>query len=190
MPLFEIGLFVFLGLHVFSSTARGPRAAIIGSVGEGAYKITYALLAIASLALLIVGWRAADITPLYTPAPFLRHLTHLLMLISIILLVAAYTPAGRIAAAVKHPMVLAIKVWALSHLLVNGEMRSVLLFGGFLAFGVIDRIALKRRNAPVRTAGAAHNDLVAIAIGAAAYLLIAFYLHEYIAGVRVFAFAP
>ncbi|VAW06208.1 NnrU family protein, required for expression of nitric oxide and nitrite reductases (Nir and Nor) [hydrothermal vent metagenome] len=112
-------------------------------------------------------------------------MTYALMLIALILLVAAYVPAGRIAAAVKHPMLAAVKIWAFAHLLVNGEVRSVILFGAFLIFAVIARISAKRRGALTRAAGPWRNDGIAIVIGVAAYVGIVVYLHQYIAGVAL-----
>ncbi|HNR78171.1 MAG TPA: NnrU family protein, partial [Parvularculaceae bacterium] len=101
----------------------------------------------------------------------------------LILLAAAYLPKGKIAAAAKHPMLAGVKLWAFAHLLVNGEVRSILLFGTFLAFGVIDRIAVKKRNEPTPTAGPVSNDAIAAVAGLGAWLAIFFVLHPYIAGV-------
>jgi len=185
MMLFIAGLIIFLGVHGFAAFARDARQALIGKIGEGPYKGLYSLAALAGFVLIIVGWRSADTAMLYQAPPYFRHVAYLLMLIALILIAAAYAPAGRIAAAVKHPMLAAIKVWALAHLLVNGEVRSVLLFGAFLAFAVADRIAVKRRNAPVRAAGPWGNDVIAVIAGAVAYAGIAFYLHRYIAGVAL-----
>ena len=104
--------------------------------------------------MIIVGWRNADASILYSTPAYFRHVTFLLMWPAFISLAAAYLPAGRIAATLKHPMLVSIKIWAFAHLLANGEARSVLLFGGFLAFAVIDRIAVKKRDEPVREADA------------------------------------
>lgn len=166
MILFVLGLILFFGAHAFTAFARRPRARLVEKLGPGPYKGLFSLVSIAGFALIIVGWRYADASVLYATPPYMRHVTYLLMLIALILIVAAYAPAGRIAPAVKHPMLAAVKVWALAHLLVNGEVRSVLLFGAFLIFAAADRIAVKRR-------------------GAAAFLAILFYLHRYIAGVAL-----
>ena len=178
-----IGMLIFFGAHFSMALFRGARAAIIGRLGENGYKGAYSLLSLAGFVLIVIGWADADTRGLYYPPAFMRHIAFLLMLFSIILLVAAYAPAGRIAHAVKHPMLAGVKVWAFAHLLVNGEVRSVILFGAFLAFAVVDRIAVKRRNAPIRAAGPVMNDIIAIVIGLAAYAAILFYLHPYIAGV-------
>ena len=186
MTLFLAGLIIFFGAHFFSGLARGPRASLIGKLGAGPYKGLYSLVSLAGFALIIIGWPKADTTILYTTPEVLRHLTYVLMLIAFILLAAAYLPAGRIAAMAKHPMLAGVKVWAFAHLLVNGDVRSVLLFGSFLAFAVIDRIAVKKRGDATPAAGPARNDMIAIGVGAAAWAGAAFFAHRYIAGVALF----
>jgi uncharacterized membrane protein len=186
MAIFILGLIIFFAVHSFAAFFRKQRDALAASLGAMAFKGLYAVTALAGFALIILGWPKADATPLYVAPLYMRHVTFALMPIAIILLAAAYLPSGRIAAAVKHPMLAGVKIWAFAHLLVNGEVRSVLLFGAFLVFAVADRIAVKRRNVPVRAAGPARNDIIAIVTGLAVYALIAFYLHPYIAGVRLF----
>ena len=186
MTLLILGLAVFLATHFFTACFRSARDTLIGNLGAGAYRGLFSVVAIIGFVLIIIGWRSADASVLYAPPSFLRHITHLLMLPAIILLVAAYAPAGKIAHAVQHPMLAGVKLWSFAHLLSNGEVRSVLLFGGFLAFAVIDRIAVKRRAAPIRDAGPASNDVIVVVAGIAVYGLVFFYLHRYIAGVPVF----
>ena len=186
MTLFLLGLITFFSAHLFTAFARGPRAAIVGKMGEMPYKGLYSLVSLAGFALIIIGWRTADASILYITPAWTRHLTYLLVLIAFVLLAAAYLPAGKIAAATKHPMLAGVKIWAFAHLLVNGEVRSVILFGAFLAYGVIDRIAVKKRGETGRAAGGAVNDILAIAVGVAAYGAVAFYAHKYIAGIALF----
>lgn len=185
MTIFILGLILFFGAHGFGAFARTAREKLIGKIGAGPYKGLYSLISLAGFALIILGWRGADATALYVPPLYLRHATYLLMLIALILLAAAYLPPGRIAAAVKHPMLAAVKIWAFAHLLANGEVRSVLLFGAFLIFAVADRIAVKRRQAPTPNAGPAGWDALAAAVGIGAFALIFFYLHRFIAGVAL-----
>ncbi len=185
MMLFIIGLIVFFGVHAVPNVARGQREALIAKLGEGPYKGLYALTALAGFIMMIIGWGSADASQIYATPAYFQHITYALMLIAIILLAAAYAPAGRIAAAAKHPMLAAVKIWAFAHLLVNGDVRSVLLFGAFLIFAVVARIAAKRRGAPVRAAGPWRNDVIAIAVGVAVYAGIALFLHQYIAGVAL-----
>lgn len=184
--VFILGLLIFFGAHLFTAFARGARASLIAKLGEGPYKGLYSLVSLAGFVLIIIGWRTADAGLLYVAPGWARHITYALVLIAFILLAAAYLPAGRIAAAAKHPMLAGVKIWALAHLLVNGEIRSVILFGAFLAYAAIDRIAVKKRGETGRAAGPVSNDIIALAIGAVAFAAVAFWGHRYIAGVALF----
>lgn len=186
MALLLAGLAIFFATHYFTAVARGARDSLVQRIGANSYKGAYSLITIIGFALIIIGWRGAEPTILYTPPAFLRHVTLGLMPFAIILIVAAYAPAGRIAAAVKHPMLAAVKIWAFAHLLSNGEVRSVLLFGAFLAFAVVDRIAVNHRSEPTRPVGAVRNDVIAIAIGLALYVVIYLWAHRWVAGVPLF----
>ena len=153
------------------------------------WKGIYSVAAGIGLALVIVGYGLARRDPvvLYTPPAALRHLALLLMLPVFPLLFAAYLP-GRISRVVKHPMLLATKLWATAHLLANGNLADVLLFGGFLAWAIADRISVKRRAAdPTRVVPGAPpgpmNDAIAILGGLAVYALIVFWLHRVAFGV-------
>ncbi|MEL6361037.1 MAG: NnrU family protein [Pseudomonadota bacterium] len=185
MILFLLGLIIFFGTHVFTSFARGGREGALSKLGEGGYKGLYSVIALIGFVLIIRGWPSADPTVLYTSPYWLRHVTYLLTLIAFVLLAAAYLPAGQIAARAKHPMLAGVKVWAFSHLLVNGDVRSIILFGSFLGYAVLARIAAKRRGAPTRAAGSVMNDLVAVGAGAVAWAGVYFYLHPIIAGVAL-----
>lgn len=186
MTLFLLGLVIFFGAHLFTAIARGARARLVAKLGEGPYKGLYSLVSLAGFVLIIIGWRTADASVLYATPAWTRHIVYLLVLLAFILLAAAYLPAGKIAAAAKHPMLAGVKLWAFSHLLVNGEVRSVILFGAFLAYAVIDRIAVKKRGEKGRAAGPVRNDAIAVAIGVAGFAAVAFYGHRYIAGVALF----
>lgn len=185
MTIFLLGLILFIGAHLFTALARGPRAALIGKIGEAGYKGAFALVALIGLVLVVRGWPQADTTVLYVTPYWLRHLTYLLVLIAFILVAAAYLPAGKIAAGAKHPMLAGVKVWAFAHLLVNGDVRSVLLFGSILAWAVINRIALKKRGDNGRAAGPLLNDIIAVGAGAAGFVAVFVWLHPYIAGVAL-----
>ncbi len=185
------GLVLFLGVHSVSIASPPGRQALALRLGEGAYKGLYSLVALAGLGLIVWGYGLARQAPvvLYVPPTGLRHLALLLMLPVFVLLFAAYLP-GRIQRAAKHPMLLAVKLWALAHLLANGTLADVLLFGGFLAWAVADRISVKRRaaagllrDAP-RLKGGAANDAIALAAGLAVYLLLLFRAHGWLFGVN------
>jgi uncharacterized membrane protein len=159
------GLALFLGVHTLT-TLRGPRAKVIARLGEGGYKILYTLVSFAGLALIAWGfsvYRATGWINVWYPPVALRHLVLALMLPAVILVVASYI-RGRIYTTVKHPMLAGVKLWALLHLLANGDLGSIILFGSILAWAVYDRISLKRREdpgAPPIPVGGASNDLIA-----------------------------
>jgi uncharacterized membrane protein len=185
--LFFFGLVIFLGAHLFTGLLRGPREGLVGRVGAGPYKGMFSIIALIGLLLIVVGWGNADRTVIYAPPDWTRHLTYVFMLLALILLAASSLPSGRLAAAVKHPMLAGVKIWAFAHLLVNGDIRSIMLFGSFLAFAVIDRIAVKKRGAPTPAPGPVRNDFIAVGVGIVAWIAIYMFLHPYIGGVALAA---
>lgn len=188
-----LGLLLFLGVHSLSIVAPGGRDRLVHRLGENAFKGLYSLASLVGLGLIVWGYGLAREAPvlLYALPAGLRHLAALLMLPVFVLLLAAYLP-GRIQAAAKHPMLLAVKLWALAHLLAQsvtgGTLADVLLFGGFLVWAVADRVSLKRR--PVRPVPALPasglNDAIAVVGGLALYALTAFWAHAWLLGVRPF----
>ncbi len=185
MAIFLAGLIIFFGTHLYTAIARAPREALVKKLGAGPYKGLYSLVSLAGFALIVIGWRSADASLLYTPPEGGRPIAYLLTLFAFIMLAAAYAPKGKIAAAIKHPMLAGVKAWAFAHLLVNGEARSVILFGAFLAYGVIDRIAVKRRGDDGPAPGPWRNDVIAVVAGIAAWAAVYLYLHPLIAGVAL-----
>ena len=192
MALLILGLIVFLGTHVFTM-ARGPRARLIAQIGEGPYKALYSLLALAGVVLIAVGYgryRANDWIDIWHPPVWTRHLALLLVWAAFVMVVAAYFP-GRIKTALKHPMLAGVKLWAFAHLLANGDLGSILLFGSILAWAVVARISVKRRSVvqdyagPVAPPAGLRNDILAVAIGTAAYLGFAIWGHPWLIGVTV-----
>ncbi len=185
-----LGLVLFLGVHTLT-TQRELRASVIASTGEVGYKIGYALASVAGLALIVWGfahYRATGWIDVWYPPRVLEHITVALMLPAVILVVAAYI-RGRIYTTVKHPMLTGVKLWAAAHLLANGDLGSIILFGSFLGWAVYDRISLKHRadpGAPPILVGGPSNDLIAVAVGIVAYLALAFAFHPVVIGVPVF----
>jgi len=185
-----VGLVLFLGAHTLT-TQRDVRAQIIATAGEGGYKIGYSLVSAVGLALIVWGfarYRATGWIDVWYPPAALKHIAAALMLPAVILVVASYI-RGRIYAALKHPMLAGVKLWAAAHLLANGDLGSTILFASFLAWAVFDRISLKRRadgGAPPIPVGGPGNDLIAIAVGVVAYLALAFAFHPVVIGVPVF----
>ena len=187
MTLLILGLALFLGIHSVSIVAPAWRDAQVARRGEAAWKGLYSLVSIAGFVLLIYGYGLARQSPvvLYAPPTALRHIALLLMLPSFPLLFAAYLP-GRIKSAVRHPMLVAIKLWAVAHLLANGTLHDVVLFGGFLAWAVADRIAVKRRTVARAVRGAPPsplNDVIAVVGGLGVYAVFVLWAHLRLIGV-------
>ncbi|MDK4711653.1 NnrU family protein [Rhizobium sp. CNPSo 4039] len=188
MALLILGIVLFLGLHLIRVMAPGLRSSLIARLGEGGWKGAYSIASIVALIILIYGFgQARDMTPIWTPPFWMSHITILLMLFALICLVASLLPAGHIAVRTKHPMVLSVKIWALAHLLSNGDGAAILLFAAFLAWGVILRISLKRRERAgeitLRPFVSAKYDVYAIVIGVIVWALIIWKLHAWIIGV-------
>ena len=193
MILLILGLVLFLGTHAFT-IMRGPRAALIERVGANPYKIGYTVLSLAGFALMCVGfwwYRADGYIPVWDPPVFTRHLALLLTWPAFICLAATGPRPSHIQAAVKHPTLLAIKIWSTAHLLANGDLGSILLFGGFLAWAVAARISLKRRadepahKLPNPAPAGWQRDIIAVVAGTVVWLLFARFLHALLIGVPV-----
>lgn len=193
MLLLILGLVLFLGVHSVSIVSPDGRNRLVKQLGEGPWKGLYSLVSLAGFVLIVVGYGAAREAPvlLHTLPNGFRHLAAVLMLPVFVLLLAAYLP-GRIKSAAKHPMLLAVKLWALAHLLANGTLADVLLFGGFLAWAVVDRISVKKRTAagllragPVLPDSRA-NDAIALVGGLGIYVLFVVWAHAWLIGVRPF----
>jgi len=188
MLLFIAGLVIFLGVHSVAIVAPAWREAQIAQRGALAWRGLYSVVSILGFALLIYGYGVARHEPLqlYTPPPWLRHFALVLMLPVFPLLLAAYLP-GRIKTAAKqHPMLLAVKIWATAHLLANGTLVDVLLFGSFLGWAVLDRISAKRRTVLRQVPGAPpsrFNDAIALGGGLALYALFLMGGHRWLTGV-------
>jgi uncharacterized membrane protein len=189
MLVLLLGLVVFLGSHLMpAATTLHDR--LVARFGPNTYKLLFSAISLVGLALVIWGYgmaRAEGPVVLYDPPTWLRHIVLLLMLPVFVLAAAAYLP-GRISAAVRHPLITAVKLWAFAHLLANGDAASVLLFAGFLAWGVIDRISLKRREAAGRIViprGPVRNDFIAIGLGLLVYAAFVAKLHTWLIGVPV-----
>jgi len=185
-----LGLAVFIGAHVFV-TRRAARAALIARIGEWPYKGLFALVSLLGIVLIAWGfghYRAAGYIPVWTPPAWTRHVTVALVWPSIIFVTAAYIP-GNIKRGLKHPILVGIKLWAFAHLLSNGDLGSIILFGAFLAWAVYDRITLKRRTDPGGLAipvGGFRNDVIAVVVGTILYLALGFVFHPLFIGVPVF----
>ncbi len=187
MAILILGLVIFLGVHSVRIFAPAWRDARVASMGEMRWKGIYSLVSLVGLVVLIWGYALArPLAPVLYVTPFwMVHLQLLLMALSFIALAASQLPAGRLKPMLKHPMLVAVKLWAFGHLLVNGDLASVLLFGTFLVWAVLDRISAKRRNAPIPAPGPVLNDVLAVVIGLVVYGLFIWKLHEWLIGVPV-----
>lgn len=188
MTTLVLGLILFLGVHSVAIVNASWRDAMAARWGELSWKGVYAAIALVGLVLIIAGYGAARYEPVvvYVPPMWLRHIAFLLLLPVFPLLLAAYLP-GRLSRAARHPMILAVKFWALAHLLANGALADLVLFGGLLAWAVAERVSLKRR-APRPVPGAPEaprNDVIAIVGGLVIYALFAAWLHPLLIGVPV-----
>ena len=180
------GMAVFFGVHSVSIVAPAWRDRMVARLGEPAWKGVYAIASIVGFILMIRGYSHAKLEPtvVYEPAYWLRHLAAIVMVPVFPLLLSAYFP-GRIKAAAQHPMLAATKLWAVAHLLANGMLPDVLLFGGFLAWAIVDRISLKHRPAPpIKVLPERRfNDLIAVVAGFALYVWFIAWAHYRLFGV-------
>jgi uncharacterized membrane protein len=190
MPFLVAGLLLFLGTHVLTMR-RSLRADLIGRFGANGYKGLYSAASIAGFVLLVYGYgsyRADGYIDIWMPAKALTHVAYLLLL-PVFVLLAAQRPSW-IKTKVRHPMLLAIKCWALAHLLVNGDLGSMLLFGGFLAWAVASRVSLRERErvegSTLQPTAFGKSDVLALAVGIGAYVVFALWLHPILIGVPVF----
>jgi uncharacterized membrane protein len=188
MLILFIGIVVFLGVHSLT-TFRETRTRLIERLGLWPFKSIYSLVSLAGFALIVWGfsrYRAEGLITLWTPPAWTRHLTMLLMWFAFVALACMNPAPGKIRGWLRHPMLVAIKIWALAHLLANGDAGGLLLFGSFLAWAVFDRIAVKRRGdmgAP-RIAPFTRADATALGVGTLAYVAMIF-LHPVLIGVPV-----
>jgi uncharacterized membrane protein len=183
------GLVVFFAAHTFV-TFRDARAAAIARLGLNGYRVLFALVSIAGLVLIVWGYgqyHAHGLTQIWSPPAFMRHITVGLMLFAVIFFTAAFIPS-HIKAKLKHPMLAGVKTWALAHLLSNGDLGGILLFGSFLAWGVYARIAAKRRGDAGTTVAPAGwtNDIIVVVIGVVIYLALGYAFHPMVLHAPVF----
>lgn len=185
------GLLLFLGAHSVRIVADDWRSARIASMGEMKWKGLYSLVALAGFALIVWGYGQARLDPLvvWSPPLWTRHAASLLVLPAFVLIAAGNMRGTRIKAALGHPMVLGTKLWAFAHLLANGMLADVLLFGSFLAWAIVDYVSARRRDRAAGTvypAGTLARDALAVAIGVVAWAIFGFWLHGPLIGVRPF----
>ena len=185
------GLFIFLGVHSIRIFAEAWRIRTLQRVGEGNYKGLYSVASVLGFVLIVYGFGVARETPvmLWFPPAGMRHGASLLTLLAFVLLAAAYVPRNSIKARLHHPMVLGVKSWALAHLLSAGSVAHWVLFGSFLAWGVLNFIAARKRDRTLATqypAGTVPATVLTVVIGVAVWAAFAFKLHGLLIGIRPF----
>jgi len=191
MIVLILGLVILLGAHSVRIFADGWRTAQVARLGLNTWKALFALVSLAGFALIVIGFGQARLAPtvLWFPPIALRHVAGLITLLSFVLIAAAYVPGTRIKAKLGHPMLAGVKGWAFAHLLANGSLADVVLFGSFLAWGVLDFRSARRRDRAAGTvypAGTVKGDLTAVAVGVVVWAVFAFWLHGWLFSVRPF----
>jgi uncharacterized membrane protein len=190
MVTLALGLVLFLGVHSVRVLAEGWRASVIGAVGEKPWKGVFALVSLAGFVLIVVGYGLSRESPVVLwpqPPVGTRHLAALLTLVAFVLVVSAYVPGNSVKAKLHHPMILGVKAWAVAHLVANNTVADVMLFGGFLAWAVLDFRSARKRDrvaGVVYPAGTASRTAVAVVVGVVAWAVFAFWLHGVLIGVR------
>ncbi len=187
-----LGLVMFLGTHSLRIGGDVRREALRARLGEGRFKTAYSLLSVAGLLLVVYGFGVARETPvlLWTPPAGMRHLTFLLTLVAMVLLAAAYVPRNAIRARLHHPMVLSVKVWALAHLVSNGTLAHLVLFGAFLLWSVLAFRASRQRDRALDVqypVGQAVPTAITVGVGLLLWLVMLGWLHGILIGVRLLA---
>ena len=191
MSALILGLLIFLGAHsvrIFAEDWRGERIARLGPYG---WKGLYALVSLVGLGMIVWGYGLSreHAVVVWDPPVWTRHIAALLTIPAFVLLTAAYVPGNRIKAALGHPMVLSVKLWAFAHLIANGRLGDVVLFSAFLAWAVLDFRAARQRDRLAGTrypAGTATRDAITVTLGLALWWAFAGYLHVWLIGVRPF----
>lgn len=195
MMMLIVGLLLFLGIHLLPTAPEG-RNAIRDRMGAGTYKVVFTVVSFVGLAAIIYGYyKVQHLNPgkniqLWNPPVWMSHISLVLMWFALVAIVASNVPS-RIRNALKHPMLVAIKAWALSHLLANGDLASLLLFGSFLAYAIYDRISVGQRGAlgPLgsKQPTSAFNDVLVVGIGTALYAALLLGGHQWLFGVAPIA---
>lgn len=192
MSILILGLVIFLGVHSVRIVADGWRSAQIKRFGEGPWKLAYTLVSLLGFALIVWGYSLARYDPviLWTPPTAMRHVAALLTVISFILIFAAYVPRNSIKASVHHPMVVGVKVWAFAHLLANGTLADLILFGSFLIWAILSFSAARKRDRIAGTqypSGTKKGTGLTVLVGLIVWVAFAFWLHDPLIGVHPFA---
>src|SRR5688500_924929 len=192
MVVLILGLVIFLGSHSLRIFAEDGRAGMLARLGEGPWKGLFSLVSLVGLVLIVWGYGLTRLDPvaIWEPPVWTRHIAILLNLIALILLAIFIVPSGRLKARLGHPMILGVKVWAFAHLLANGTLAVLLLFGSFLVWAITDYAVNQRRDraaGKVHVAGPARNDAIALGLGVVRGAALGWGVHEWLIGVSPLA---
>ena len=185
MVLLVLGILLFAGVHFVPSLAPGLKASWLARLGENGYKGTFSVLLLASFALIITGWRSAQPEFLYTPSPALRHPAMGLLLIAFLLMVVS-SRSSRLSLMIRHPQLSGVTLWGIAHLLLNGDSRSLVLFGGMAVWAVLEMIAINRRDgAWVKGVAPSWGTELVNLIIAVVVVGVVVYIHPWLSGMPV-----
>jgi len=190
MAYLVLGLVLFLGVHSVRIVAEGWRSQTVARIGANRWKAAYSAVSLFGFLLILWGFSQARLMPVqvWSPPMGMRHLAWLLTWLAFVLLAAAYVPGNGIKARLHHPMVLAVKTWALAHLLANGNLAHVVLFGSFLVWAVFNFSAARRRDraGAIRyPPGRMMPTVITVVLGTLAWAGFAMWLHGWWIGIRV-----
>ena len=185
MVLLLLGVVLFAGVHLIPSLAPSLRASWYGRMGEGGYKATFSLLLLASFALMIMGWRSAQPTFVYLPWASLRHPAMGLLLIAFLLMVVS-ARSSRLCRLIRHPQLTGVTLWGFAHLLLNGDSRSLLLFGSMATWSIVEMIAINKREGAwiKRKAPSWGSEIISLVIAVLMVGIIVF-IHPWISGMPI-----
>lgn len=188
MATLIIGLLVFLGIHSINIIVPAKRQDLVDRLGVTKWKLLYTVVSIVGLILVVVGYADARTSPTFVwmPPSGFRHLALLLTVPAFVLLAAAYVPGNRIKARLGHPMFVSVKIWAFAHLLANGNLADILLFGSFLIWAIAGFAVSRRRDRQTglqQPRGNTKSDISTILIGIASWAVFAMFLHTVLIGV-------
>ncbi|MES9833887.1 MAG: NnrU family protein [Candidatus Thiodiazotropha sp. DIVDIV] len=187
MSLLIIGLVLWIGVHLFPSLAPNTRKALSGKLGEMPYQGLFSLCILSSVALIIIGWRNSATSPVYDPMPTLGTIAIVLVVVGFILMAAANSPNTRVKRFIRHPQLTGVLLWAIAHLLTNGDSRSLLLFSALTFWSVVSMITINLRDGPwqkPQTYIPLYMDVIIIVIGVVLALVMVWF-HEYLSGVSL-----
>ncbi|RDU98639.1 NnrU family protein [Trinickia dinghuensis] len=192
MAILILGLVIFIGVHSIRLVSPSWRDAQVARLGEQGWKGLYSIASIVGFVLIVWGYGVARRTPmvLWMPPLGIRHLTALLVLISFVLIAAAYVPGNRIKRMIGHPMMVGVAIWALGHLLANGTLNAIVLFGVFLVWGAVGAIVSRSRDRAAGVqypTGTVSGDAKVVIVGLIAWAIFAFALHRWLIGVSPLA---